>query len=232
MKELKIITGGSSGLGFCISRRLAEQGCNIAIIGRDEQKLRISKEKIEKNTSAHVLSLCGDVADENFVKETFSTIQKNEFCVTALYNCAASAKFGSPEATTKEMIDIVFDGSLTGTILMSTHAMIAMKEHGGIIVNVMSSAALKGNPNESVYCAAKWGARGYTEALKAFVKGSSIKVVGVYPGGMNTPFWKPNSGLNPDTTKFMNPEEVAEQILFATSQKESLYIADISIERK
>jgi short-subunit dehydrogenase len=232
MKELKIITGGSSGLGFCISRRLVEQGHNVAIIGRDKQKLQSAKEQMVKGSSAQVIIFCGNVADEDFVKRMFDIISNDGFLVTGLYNCAGFAKFGAPEATTRKMIDSVFDGSLTGTILMSAHAMISMREHGGVIVNIMSSAALRGNANESVYCAAKWGARGYTEALKAFVKGSSIKVIGVYPGGMNTPFWKPDSGVNPDTSKFMNPEEVAEQILSAVSPKNTMYVSDISIERR
>lgn len=231
MKELTIITGGSSGLGICIAQRLVNKGCNIAIVGRDEKKL-LSAKSLLNCPSSRVLTLCGNVAKEDFVKKVYETIKKAGFLVKTLYNCAGFAKFGPPYVTSKEMIRTVFDGSLTGTILMCTHATIAMKEHGGVIVNVMSSAALKGNANESVYCAAKWGARGYTEALKAFFKGSSIKVIGVYPGGMNTPFWKPDSGSSPDTSKFMDPEEVAEQIVVAVSEKRTMYVSDITIDRR
>ena len=97
----------------------------------------------------------------------------------------------------------------------------------------MSSAALKGNKNETVYCATKWGERGYTESLKAEYKGTSVKVVGVYPGGMNTNFWKDSrdyvSVEKSDT--FMNPVDVAKVIMDNISY-DSLNIADIMIERK
>ncbi len=49
---------------------------------------------------------------------------------------------------------------------------------------------MKGNKQEALYCATKWGERGYTESLKATYKGTSVKIIGVYPGGMNTEFWR------------------------------------------
>ena len=54
----------------------------------------------------------------------------------------------------------------------------------------MSTAATRGNANESVYCATKWGEKGYTNSLKAAYKGSSVKIVGVYPGGIDTDFYR------------------------------------------
>ena len=73
-------------------------------------------------------------------------------------------------------------------ILCSTETLKVKNEQNLKIVNIMSSAALKGNPQEAVYCATKWGERGYTESLKAAYKGTTVKVIGVYPGGMNTEF--------------------------------------------
>lgn len=57
------------------------------------------------------------------------------------------------------------------------------------IANVMSTAATRGNVNESVYCATS-GARKVTNSLKAAYKGSSVKIVGVYPGGIDTDFYR------------------------------------------
>ena len=74
------------------------------------------------------------------------------------------------------------------------------------IVNVMSTAALTGKKGESVYCAAKWGARGYTLALQAEIP---QRVLAVYPGGMNTAFW-PEERAN-----FMDPKEIAARIVAA-----------------
>lgn len=83
-----------------------------------------------------------------------------------------------------------------------------------------------------MYCAAKWGARGFTEAIKAATKGTKTKVLGVYPGGMNTDFWSSECGMTPDVTKFMKPEEVAEEIVHAVLEKKSMYVSDLTIDRR
>jgi short-subunit dehydrogenase len=91
-----------------------------------------------------------------------------------------------------------------------------------VIVNVMSTAALTGKPNETVYCAAKWGARGYTEALRAEAKG--VRVVAVYPGGMNTPFWAGDG----KAAGFMDPGEVAGKIVSAIFESD---VTELTLRR-
>lgn len=107
-----------------------------------------------------------------------------------------------------------------------------MKVHGGKIVNILSTAALRGNVNESLYCAAKWGARGYTESLKATYKNTNIKVVSVCQGGMNTGFWDENRNYVPKekSNGWMNPKDVAKTI-FDNITNEKLNVSEIVIER-
>ena len=77
------------------------------------------------------------------------------------------------------------------------------------------------------------GGRGYTESLKAAYKGTSVKIIGVYPGGMNTEFWN-NSREYVSEEKsgsFMNPKDVATVILDNVLNYKNLNVADIIIER-
>jgi uncharacterized protein len=99
------------------------------------------------------------------------------------------------------------------------------------IVNIMSTSALYGRDKETIYCAAKWGARGYTEALRTELKGTKRNIIAVYPGGMKTDFYKA-SGQNRDLSGFMNPNEVAEKIVHAVLNSEKLVVSDIIISRK
>lgn len=232
MKKIAIVTGGGSGLGFCLSEELLKQGIDVCIIGRQESKLCEAKNKLEKLYGDKIYYFAGDISDENFVKDMYLNIQKRNHYVQYLFNCAGTGRFGPAEENNRNMIDVALNASLIGLILMSSSAIRFMKEDGGIIINIMSTAALKGNPNESIYCAAKWGARGFTEAIKAATKGSKIKVVGVYPGGMNTSFWSSECGMMPDVAKFMKPQEVAESIVCAVLEKSSMYISDLTIDRK
>lgn len=232
MKKIAVVTGGGSGLGYCLSMELLKQGMDVIIIGRQENKLRETQKRLCKNWGDKIRYIVGDISDESFVTKLYSNLVKDGYYVQYLFNCAGTGRFGPAEENNRKMIDIAFEASLIGLILMSSKVIEFMKEDGGTIVNIMSTAALKGNPNESVYCAAKWGARGFTEAIKAATKGTNIKVIGVYPGGMNTDFWSPECGMSPDVTKFMNPEEVAEEIVHAVLEKKSMYVSDLTIDRR
>lgn len=232
MEKIAIVTGGGSGLGYCLSEELLKQGIRVLIVGRQENKLREAKMKLSKNYGDKICYIVGDVAEENFVKKLYSDLEMDNYYVQYLFNCAGTGRFGPAEDNDRKKIDVAFNASLIGLILMSSSALKSMKVEGGMIVNIMSTAALKGNPNESVYCAAKWGARGFTEAIKAATKGTKIKVFGVYPGGMNTDFWSTECGMTPDVTKFMNPVEVAEEIVHATLEKQSMYVSDLTIDRR
>jgi short-subunit dehydrogenase len=94
---------------------------------------------------------------------------------------------------------------------------------GGTIVNVLSTAALKPKPGESVYCAAKWGARGYTETLQQETKGTRARVIAVSPGGMQTPFW------DREREGFMDPQAVARLIVEAIHAP--VNVTNVVIER-
>lgn len=77
------------------------------------------------------------------------------------------------------------------------------------------------------------GERGYTESLKAEYKGTTVKVIGVYPGGMNTEFWKENRDYVSEekSNTFMNPKDVATVILDNITNYNNLNVADVIIER-
>lgn len=232
MRKIALITGGATGLGYYISEQFVKKGIDVCLVGRREEKLKEAKEILMKLSTVDVEYAVGNVSDEDFVKNLFSSFEKEEIHVEYLVNCAGTGKFGPVEKNTKEMIEIAFDASLTGLILMSSRGVEHMNQKGGFIVNVMSTAALRGKANETIYCAAKWGARGFTEALKEAVKGTKTKVIGVYPGGMNTEFWSPDCGMNLDTSKLMNPAEVADVIVYNLLDRSNMYVSDITIDRK
>lgn len=232
MKNIAVVTGGATGLGYCLTEELLKKGHNVCILGRRENKLAEAKEALSAQYGDKIQYVVGNISDEEFANELFANFEKNEEHVQYLFNCAGTGQFGPVENNTRKMIDIALDASLIGLILMSSKAVSHMKEDGGVIVNIMSTAALKGKPGETVYCAAKWGARGFTEALREAVKGTKTKVISVYPGGMATDFWSPECGVEMNTSKFMKPAEVAQTMLDAILDKETLYVSELTIDRK
>lgn len=227
MNKIIVITGGANGLGKSLVKEALSKGFFVCNLDRDSQTMIQMDQEFKENYKGFV----GDVSDENFVKETIKEISSIGD-IEVLINNAGEPSFKMPTNYTKNDIDKCFKG-LEGMILCSTEVLKVKNEQNLKIVNIMSSAALRGNKQEAVYCATKWGEKGYTESLKVAYKGTSVKVIGVYPGGINTNFYKNSRdyvSLEKQNT-FMNPTEVANTILSNVINNKNLTVADIIIER-
>ena len=226
-KEIVIITGGANGLGLELVKKFIEKDYFVCNIDRDFERMQTLDNTYKNNYKGFV----GDISDSLFVKDIINQIS-NLGNIKILINNAGEPSFKLPTQYEKEDIDKCFKG-LQGMILFSTETLKAKEEKDLKIVNIMSSAALRGNKQESVYCATKWGERGYTESLKACYKGTNVKVIGVYPGGINTDFYKNSrdyvSKDKQDT--FMKHSDVAKTIIDNVTNDTNLTIADIIIER-
>jgi short-subunit dehydrogenase len=108
-----------------------------------------------------------------------------------------------------EMLDI----NVLGTIHMTKAVLPELLKNGnGRLINIVSTAGLRGKVNESVYVASKFAVRGFTESLQKEFEQTDLKITAVYMGGMDTPFWEGSSHVA-DTSRFRSPREVAELIL-------------------
>ncbi|MFH0990146.1 MAG: SDR family oxidoreductase [bacterium] len=232
-KAIAIVTGGSSGLGLEIARLLLQKDLHVCIVGRSSKKLATARQTLAHHAGRGTLiSFQGNAAHEEDVASMFSMLTEQGYQVTHVVNCAGQGFFGEPDQTDQYIINEVFDSNLISLMLVSTYALRVMKEQGGVILNVMSTSALVGRGKETVYCAAKWGARGYTESLKLALQGSNISVISVFPGGMKTPFWENHPERANDVAAFMDPAEVAERIIDAAFNIKTGIISDLVIQRK
>jgi short-subunit dehydrogenase len=233
MKKITVISGGSGGLGLAIAERLIRSGKDILILGRRSEKLtRAAKKLTRLSKSAQVSTMVCNIGKESEVKRTGKYIKENKLVTEYLFNNAGKGLFSEASLSTSEMIEDVFEANLKGMILLTSEILrITPQKEELTVVNIMSTSSLFGRKNESIYCAAKWGARGYTEALRTELKGTKRNIIAVYPGGMKTDFWKV-PGQDRDISDFMDPKEVAEKIVNAVMVKDKLLVTDITINRK
>lgn len=227
MKNVVIVSGGANGLGLELVKILHSQGYFVCNIDKDEKALK----NMEMNFSNNYKSFLGNIADEKFVISAVEEVS-GMGNIVALFNNAGSPVFKFPTEYTSQDVELCFEG-LKGMIYLSANTLKNMEKTGGKIINIMSSAALRGNKQESVYCATKWAERGYTESLKVCYNGTKVQIYGVYPGGINTDFYK-NSRDYVSKEKqltFMPAKDLAEVIYENVFNNKHLIVEDIIINR-
>ncbi len=226
-KKIMIVTGGSAGLGLELVKTGLEHGYFVCNLGRNPGKMAALDREF---TGKDYRGFIGDVSDEAFVAAAMaeaSDIGK----ITHLFNNAQKSCFKAPTAFTEADIEESLNG-LRAMLQCTKHALLETGEQDVHIVNIMSTAALKGKKEESLYCAVKWGARGYTEALKATYADTSVKISAIFPGGMNTEFWNDARDYisAEKSNTFMDPAEVAKQIMDHVLGEN--WAEDLTIQRK
>ena len=121
----------------------------------------------------------------------------------------------------------MIDTNLMGTLLCTQAILPAMLDRGeGLIINISSVAGIHGLPNEAVYCASKHGVKGFTDALAVELKEKGIRVCGIYPGGMNTPFWDVQT-YGGDRSRIMEPAKVAEMVVAVAAQPPGTLVREV-----
>jgi uncharacterized protein len=221
--DVAVVTGCSSGLGLEITRRLLEQGTSVVGVSR--------RQVPAFDGNDNFVHIAGDVGDSDTAVKAFEGAAQLG-TPDLLIQCAGVGVFGPPGGYSRKDVDDVLAGNLIGTILFADYAFRLFTDSGaGTIVNVVSTAAHAARPTETIYTAAKWGARGYTEALRAAAKGSKVRVIAAYPGGMRTDFWTNSRGVEPDTSSFSDPGEVAEALLRSIEPHRTVYVTDVLLNR-
>ena len=233
MQKISVISGGTSGLGLEIADLFIKSGKNVLILGRNIKKLSVASARLKKSSENFFAeSMVCNIGSEADVKMVGQYLKDNSFSVEYLFNNAGMGLFTRAQNSTSALIDTIFEANLKGMILLTSEILrLTPEEQELTIVNIMSTSALLGRAEETIYCAAKWGARGYTEALRTELKGLKRNIIAVYPGGMRTNFWD-IPGQNRDVSTFMDPAEVAEKIVNAVLVTDKMFVTDITINRK
>lgn len=227
-KKIAIVTGSALGLGYELASQLIAKGWLVAGIDFNaERQAELSTQWPAESYRAFV----GDITDEAFVKESVASIAALGH-IDLLINNAGQPSFKVPTAYEAADVDKCLKG-LKGMILWTVETLKACGEQNVKIAQIMSTAATRGNANESVYCATKWGEKGYTKSLQAAYKGTSVKVVAVYPGGIDTAFYRDSRDYVSEAKQhtFMQPGPLAEVILFNLINEANLTVTDIEINR-
>ncbi len=178
-----LITGGSAGIGYSIAKTLAESGARVAITGRDKGRLDQAAKALG------VTPIQADVAKEADVERTYREALAKFGDLDILINNAGIGTFKPLVEIDRTAFDNIFATNVTGAMLMAREAAkIFIKRNRGNIVNIASTAGLRGAPNGTAYYASKFALRGMTECWRAELRKHNIRVMLVNPSEVLTNF--------------------------------------------
>lgn len=213
-KRVVCITGAGRGLGASLARAFAAEGASLVLAARTAEEIDALAAELPDAIAVQTdVRLPGDV--ERMIDAAVAEYGR----LDVLINNAGVAVYGPLDAMRDEEIADILDTNVRGTILCARSALRAMRrQREGLIINVASIAGKIHLTNESVYGASKWAVSGFSGALRQEAAPYGVRVSCVYPGGIDTPFWKAQEFLPfPDhidpARDFLRPEEVAAAIL-------------------
>ena len=223
--KVAIVTGASSGLGFSLAKALIKKGCMVHGIGRSAEKLEEAKDKLK---SKKFFTQVVDVTDADQINNVVRKVGR----VDILINNAGVWLEGKVEENSIDKISETIDVNLKGVIYMTRAVLPGMlRRNKGFILNISSTSGLIGKNNQSVYVASKWGVTGFTKSLQMDLKDKNIKVVGFYPGGMNTEMFK-KAGTPKENKDWMDTNKVAEIIVSILEQDETMVTDQVVLNRR
>lgn len=226
-----VITGASDGIGKQVALKLAELDVNLVLLARNKKSLEQVKKTCQTKKCKRVEIYPCDIRKTQDLTKTKNQIIADFKKVDALLNIAGIWQKMSPiEDISESVVDDVIQTNLTGLIHCTRLFMPQLKKQKeAVIINVSSKSGVVAQEGQSVYTASKYGVRGFTEVLKADLKGSSVRVAGVYQSGTNTQMFS-KAGDTPSVEKFTNPEDLAEVIVYMLSRPAKIWLHEVRVE--
>jgi short-subunit dehydrogenase len=189
--KVVVVTGASSGIGEATALEFGRAGARVVLAARRLDRLEASAQKIEAmGSGAEALAVAADLSRLEDICRLVEQAQRRFGSVDVLFNNAGFGRLGwletlDPTADIQAQIELNVLG-----VLQTTRQVLPLMQaqRGGHIVNMASVAGLVGTPTYTIYAAAKFAVRGFSEALRREVAPWGIRVSVIYPGGVATEF--------------------------------------------
>ena len=224
MKERKVlVTGSSDGIGRSITLSLLKSGAKVIGLARDHSKFNPETKNYIKYKT--------DFSNEEILLNTIAKIIKEHKDLDCLVSNAGFGKFGTLETfSSKEINDFIFT-NLTSHMILTNKILPHLKKiRKGNIIFIGSESALKGGKNGSLYSAAKFGLRGFSQSIREESCSKNIHVSLINPGMVRTSFFN-NLDFMPgeDKSNAIEPDDIGKIIIDILSTRNGSVIEEINL---
>ncbi len=220
-----IITGGSSGIGKETAKLFVERGANVLITGRNEEKLKKAADEIG------AIPLAFDISDLKSIpakaKEALDLLGGK---LDVLLNNAGIGVFPFLGEITEEDLIQVYTTNVFGLTLLTQELLpVFKKQQAGNIINIGSTASMKGFARGTVYAASKFAVRGMTQSWQAELRKDNIRVSLVNPSEVTTAFANEERKEREEENNKLGSEDIAHTILSIVEMRDKGFVPEITV---
>ena len=218
-----IVTGSSSGIGKAICEALNKKKIHVIGINRNKERARPD--------SKYYVSHQIDLANLQILPEELTKILNNYDDINGLISCAGIGNFGNIENFSLMQIEASLKTNLLSHIALTRYIVpLLKKQNRGDLIYIGSEAALEGGKQGSLYSAAKFGLRGFTQSIRAEVAKNNIRVVLINPGMVRTNFFdKLHFEPGADKKNTIPVEDIAKVVINVLEMAQNTSIDEVVI---
>jgi NAD(P)-dependent dehydrogenase (short-subunit alcohol dehydrogenase family) len=225
-----IITGAGQGIGKSIALALTDQGCSVMLAARSEDKLKELQTAITESGGKADFCRC-DIANENDVKNLVENTVKAFDGIDIIVNNAGMGIYGPLENSTTADWNTMMNVNARGPYILCRESIPYLrKKELSFIVNIGSVVSRKGYAEQAIYTASKHALLGMSKALAKELQDDNIRVHAICPGGVDTEMVS-RARPDLDRTVLMQPEDIADAVIFLVTRRGKAVIDEINIRR-
>lgn len=222
-----LITGSSKGLGRELALEFSRANYDILLHGRNTESLEEVQRQVSKN-GVDCRYIQGDLRSEETIQRLAAAAIQGDISLLVC-NAAINHAKNLENLSAQESDDLLAINLIAPIKLAKPVYEHFLRRGSGTIMMINALDGLRAKKKETVYCAAKYGLKGFTEALRLEAKDHNVRVIGVYLGGMQTDMY---SGSKAEFLKCMDPKEVAQTIAAISKFTPTSGVDDITINRQ
>jgi 3-oxoacyl-[acyl-carrier protein] reductase len=230
-KQVAIVTGGGRGIGRAVALALAHCKASVIVAARTLSEIEAVTAEINKANGKALFVQC-NIADEGQINQLFDTVMDKFGRLDIMINNAAIGRYGPFQNFTTGDLDDLIAVNLRGTFICCREALQRMvPQRSGYIINISSVVGFKGYENQSAYTATKHAVVGMTKTLALEAQKYNIRASVIHPGGVDTDLVG-EARPDLDRSTLMQPEDIAQTVLFLLSLSERAAVDEIYIRRR
>ncbi|HCY0344254.1 TPA: SDR family oxidoreductase [Staphylococcus aureus] len=222
--KVAVVTGAGSGIGEAIATLLHEEGAKVVLAGRNKEKLQNVANQLSQDSVKVVPT---DVTNKEEVDELMKIAQQTFGGLDIVINSAGQMLSSKITDYQVDEWDSMIDVNIKGTLYTAQAALPTMLEQSsGHLINIASISGFEVTKSSTIYSATKAAVHTITQGLEKELAKTGVKVTSISPGMVDTAI---TAAYNPTDRKKLEPQDIAEAVLYALTQPKHVNVNEITV---